>query len=700
MLPFTGAAGAMRRGVLQVVTARSYAALSRSDARTLSTTAAATQRAAVRLSTLFMPTLKAAQQAGLSKGTLDSPSHEPAEQSLNLLLRGGYIRQSSSGVFTLLPLGLRMVQKIQRIIEEEMEGIGASRIEMPTLLSSSLWRKTGRWTTMGSELYRLQDRRGSEYVLGPTHEEEVTRLVSDEVHSGRALPVRVFQVTTKHRDEPRPRSGLLRTRAFLMKDLYTFDASLEDAAATYEQVRAAYARIFDRILNRTDASSQTHLWSGWKAAEADTGAIGGHRSHEYHMEDAAGEDHLLSCSNTSACTYAANVERAVSLPSKAKSLPHGAEEVQVHLFGPAPTSVGKGATHMVTGGTLHAIVISKNDTLNEIKVNRALTEGTSSGPNNAPLWSESSPSDHNGSEWDWVDRPEGPLVRFTSLDIALDNVCSSLEPEEVEEAVHRAVLAYSSKTSSATPTEDAQQPQLADFFPGQLRADSRLPSAAQLPVRHVDLRTAEEGDLCASCGKGTLVQHRAVEVGHTFLLGTRYSDALEVGFAPVANQNVSGQNSKPSGRIPFQMGCYGIGVTRLVGILAQRAVAAFDLAQQSKNTNTSAQSSGLLWPPAVAPFGAIIVMSTPITPEKEQAVDLLVKRLTASSPPRDQDPNQPLSESDVLIDDRPNVSLGAKLKDADLIGSSRVIIIGKHWQNTGEVEIRDEGKPTVYESLT
>ncbi|KAK0560479.1 hypothetical protein OC844_003732 [Tilletia horrida] len=604
-----------------------------------------------------------------------------------------------------------MVQKLQKIIEEEMEGIGACRIEMPALLSSALWKKTGRWTTMGSELYRLQDRRGSEYLLGPTHEEEVTRLVSDEVHSGRALPVRVFQITTKHRDEPRPRSGLLRTRAFLMKDLYTFDATLDEAASTYEQVRGAYARIFDRILSggASMPGSSASLWKGWRAAEADTGAIGGHRSHEYHMEDSAGEDHLLSCSNTAACSYAANVERAVSLPSKAKSLPHDASEVEVHLFGPPPTSSAKGATHMITGGTLHAVVLRKLDTLNDVKMGKLLAPSQPSMPSPICLWTEARPTRTHSTDnqsWDWVERPEGPLVRFSSLDIVSDSACSSLDPEQIEEAVERAVVSYASSRPSGTAgAADGSQPRLADFFPSQLQADPSSPSAAQLPLRHIDVRTAEEGDTCATCRQGTLIQHRAVEVGHTFLLGTRYSDALEVGFAPVASKGGSVDRSVSSiggsGRIPFQMGCYGIGVTRLVGILAQRASAAFATVQQAQaqDAKPSAALSGLLWPPSVAPFSAVVVVASPLTPEKEAALALLTRQLAEGTFHDNSGGDQSftaLPDSDILIDDRASISLGAKLKDADLLGCSRVYILGKHWEKTGEVEFRAAGQVPSY----
>jgi len=666
-------------------------------------TQCAKQNDPVRMSNLFMPTLKAAQQASSFK---EPSSGEAAEHSLNLLLRGGYIRQSSSGVYTLLPLGLRIIKKLEAIIEDEMTRIGASRIEMPTLLSSALWRKTGRITTMGGELYRLRDRRGSEYILGPTYEEEVTKLVSDEVHSGRALPVRVFQISTKHRDEPRPRSGLLRTRAFSMKDLYTFDVSLEAAAETYDQVRDAYTRIFNRLLALDHASSSSNagaIWKGWRAAEADTGAIGGHRSHEYHMEDAAGEDHLLSCDNVGSCSYAANVERAVSLPSKAKSLPHTSDDVTVHLFGPAPTSVGKGATSLITGGTLHAVVSRQSDTLNDVKVQRLLSELNASSISSAPqlLWSDASPGPSRSGEesnWDWVERPEGPLVRFSALKIALDVTCSSLEAEEIEEAVQRAVQAYASPSGTQTPTSEPQ-PQLADFFPSQLRAQSTLPSAAQLPVRHVDVRVADEGDTCASCGTGKLIQHRAVEVGHTFLLGTKYSDALEVGFAPVADKSAGAKAAASTGRQPFQMGCYGIGVTRLLGILAQRAASAFGTVRSGSQT-PGGPASGFFWPPSVAPFGAVVVVSNPMTTEKQQAVNLVVQKLSAGLSLPSNPPSPPLSEADILIDDRPVASLGAKLKDADLLGSSLVVVLGKHWEKTGEVEVRQTGHSPVYLSLS
>ncbi|KAK0568500.1 hypothetical protein OC861_001905 [Tilletia horrida] len=505
-----------------------------------------------------------------------------------------------------------------------------------------------------------------------------------------------------------------------MKDLYTFDASLDEAAATYKQVRIAYSRIFDRILNidptASEASSKRpfqNLWSGWKAAEADTGAIGGHRSHEYHMEDPAGEDHLLSCSNTSACTYAANVERAISLPSARTALPHVADEVEVRLFGPSPTSIGKGAANLITGGTLHAVLIRKGDVLNEIKVNKQLASAGLT-PQPVQLWSDVV---RQGADWDWVERPEGPLVRFTSLEVLVDRACSGLEPEEIEDAVQRAVRSYSSSNPSASKGESTEpadkQPRLSDYFPAQLQTDSTMASAAQLSIQHVDLRTAVEGDTCASCGSGQLIQHRAVEVGHTFLLGTRYSDALDVGFAPVAAQ--SGQSGAGSSaekkaagspaRIPFQMGCYGIGVTRLIGILAQRAVRAFEMAQSGAGratapTASSSSPAGLLWPPSVAPFQTVIVLSTPITPDKESASESVVNKLIAGTLSEADfataEGQSRVQGSDVLVDDRPTVNLGAKLKDADLIGSSQVIVIGKHWEKTGEVEVRTAGQAPTF----
>ncbi len=222
----------------------------------------------LRLSTHFSPTQKASS----------SSTSDDTLPSLQLLIRGGYIRPSSSGIFTLLPNALRIIRKITNIINAELSSISASRLALPNLLPCKLWHQTGRYAVMGSELYKLRDRRESEFVLGPTHEEEVTKLVAHEVESDRQLPLRLYQITTKFRDEPRPRMGLLRTKEFLMKDLYSFDKSATDAVATYDEVRAAYTKIFDRVFGG----------GRWKAAEADTGAIGGNKSHEYHVEDAAG----------------------------------------------------------------------------------------------------------------------------------------------------------------------------------------------------------------------------------------------------------------------------------------------------------------------------------------------------------------------------------------------------------------------------
>ncbi|MCO5562827.1 hypothetical protein L7F22_016462 [Adiantum nelumboides] len=286
-------------------------------------------------------------------------------------------------------------------------------MELPSLLSSSLWHKSGRFNTMASELYKVMDRRGSEYILAPTFEEEVTKLVGDEVHSWRNLPVKVYQISRKYRDEPRPRNGLLRTREFLMKDLYTFDADMQGASESYKQVQGAYKAIMTRLFGEQG--------KGWRVAEADTGAMGGAQSHEYQVQDSVGEDELFLCSS---CSYSANGELATSLPLSGPSTPVTSEDVEVTLYGTEDP--------LSHGCTMTAVVTARQRRINQTKLARHL-----------PLSDRATPlSTHNS--WDWKDRPEGPVVRFERLTILVDNECLAVEVDGLSQAILDAIEVYGS----------------------------------------------------------------------------------------------------------------------------------------------------------------------------------------------------------------------------------------------------------------
>ncbi|PWN48833.1 class II aaRS and biotin synthetase [Violaceomyces palustris] len=654
------------------------------------------QDSAIKLSTRWVPT----QRDDSSTSSGGQNDQEQPLESLKLLTRGGYLRQSSSGVYTLLPNGLKMVRKIESIIDEEMSRIGADRIDMPTLLPSTLWRKTGRFQVMGNELYSLKDRKASEFILAPTHEEEVTKLVSQEVDSWRSLPVRVYQITRKHRDEPRPRMGLLRTKEFVMKDLYTFDANLEDATKTYEDVTGAYRRIMDRIFGK----------GSWRVAEADSGAIGGSRSHEYHLEDAAGEDTLLSCGK---CNYSANTERAASLPSSSK-MPFDSSEVDVKLYGPRDPAL--------QGMTLHCVIWPKQRELNHLKVIRNLP----SDPEYRELISDREMRTKGLSGWDWKDRPEGPLVRFDKIKVLTDFECSSLDNEEMERAVTEAILEYASQgvngegmTSPSGSSSSQPSPSLSDLFPSQL--PHHLENVA-LPLHLVDVREAEEGDVCPRCRHGELKKSKSIEVGHTFLLGTKYSEALGVGFAPSSQLPAKGKGKAREdqdgegvaiqsrskvgkGRLPFQMGCYGIGVTRILGTLAQRAAKEFEDSKgraQPNKSGGSKVSGGFIWPRHLAPFRAVIIPCSPDTEEKKEACVRIEKalrrgRVVARSDPiveedggegaMQDDQEEGIRSEDIALDDRVEKSLGSRLTDADLIGYPIRLILGKNWDQTRKIEV-------------
>ncbi|WFD34085.1 proline--tRNA ligase [Malassezia cuniculi] len=521
----------------------------------------------IRASKIYQPTLTAA-----------AVSNADTLESLQLLLRGGYVRQSASGTYSFLTPGMRMLDKIKGIINEEMASIDASVIEMPHLLPTTLWHRTGRVEAMGSELFRLKDRKGTEMLIAPTHEEEVTRLVCTDIDSPKKLPVRVYQIGRKFRDEPRPRAGLLRTKEFLMKDLYSFDADLESARASYNAVSGAYERIFNRIFS----------WEGekpiWRAAEADTGAMGGNLSHEYHVEDAVGEDLVMTCSS---CSYAANTERAVP------------------RVGARTSDVSVSAFAHKDGAAL--AIYPKSRELNQAALPWPAVPG------------------------------EGKVAV-----VVVDKECD-LDQEQVRRV-------------AAEHGHDAENAQ----------------------VMYRDIRMTKPGDGCPACDDGTLNAHRAIEVGHTFLLGSRYTQAL--------GYDITVNNKKA----PIQMGCYGIGVTRILGALAQRASALFHERASGKNR------AGFIWPASVAPYGAVVIPAPPFTEEKMRYAERLCEALHNGV--QIDGAHVQLAHGDVVLDDRDG-TLGSRMFDADLLGYPTVCIIGRHWERTGQVEVRRAGQPTVYLQL-
>lgn len=501
---------------------------------------------------------------------------------------------------------------------------------MPAMLSSTLWHKTGRFDTMGSELYKVRDRRNAEFLLAPTFEEEITKLVGEDMKSARDLPIKLYQTTKKYRDEPRPRSGLLRTKEFLMNDLYTFDADLTQAMSSYSNVQEAYLNIMSKLFGERHAA--------WRIAEADTGSIGGSMSHEYQVEDDAGEDTLFTCSN---CDYVANVEMASSIPNDAE-MPVEADDLKVYLYGSHDL--------LAHGCSMTAIVIPKNRTRNEIKIRRHLVPG------------ENQEFLRFSASWDWKERPEGPMIRFDRLKMLLSDQCRAVEIDEISQAIRQAIEQFGSRNSS----DDQQSsmlatgegaPTLQDYFQGG-RSDA-------IKTVLADVIKVEPNDKCAKCKDGDLRESKAIEVAHTFLLGSKYTDILGYKLK-TANEAY----------VPIQMGCYGIGITRIMGVLAQQASRRFNEVNKGKGR-------GFIWDPLIAPFSALImpIAKDDITMQAAQRVS------RALQVPDNAICKEALASQDIAIDDR-KVYIGSMLADADLVGYPIQCILGKSFQKTGEVEVR------------
>ena len=579
---------------------------------------------------------------------------DPAEAEIishKLLLRAGYTRRISSGIYAYLPLLWRVLQKISQIVREEMNGTGALEVLLPQLQPADLWERSGRWAgyTAGEGImFHLTDRQGREQGLGPTHEEVITALAADLIRSYRQLPVNLYQIQTKFRDEIRPRFGLMRGREFIMKDAYSFHADEASLRQTYAEMDGAYRRIFARCGLRT------------VAVEADSGAIGGSASQEFMVTAEAGEDLVLASTDG---RYAANQERAVSLASEA--VPLGPDPCQ-ELSTPGQTSIeALAAAHgfdpsqivkvlllaaRFADDTVQPVLVSLrgDQQLNEVKLANAIT---------AVL------ADHGGLLE--VAPLDGALVQRWNLPPRFDAIpFGYLGPDLADEVIDKGI-AGPTKFGEKSPRLENNFLRLADptalelqrFVCGANKADSHRVGASWADLgplpQQADLRAAQPGDRCLHDPSQLLEATRGIEVGHIFQLGRKYSQALEATFTTEAGQEE-----------PLWMGCYGIGVSRL----AQAAV------EQNHD------GRGICWPLAIAPFAVIVVIASLNEPLQVELAERLYGELQAAG-------------VEVLLDDR-DERAGVKFKDADLIGIPFRVVVGRG-AASGQVELvsRLDGKP-------
>ncbi|MCP8464243.1 proline--tRNA ligase [Pseudomonas sp. ZM23] len=466
--------------------------------------------------------------------TLKETPSDAVVISHQLMLRAGMIRKLASGLYTWLPLGLRVLRKVENIVREEMNAAGALEVLMPAIQPAELWQESGRWQQYGPELLRLKDRHDRDFCVGPTHEEVITDLARNELNSYKQLPINMYQIQTKFRDEIRPRFGLMRGREFIMKDAYSFHTSQESLQATYDVMYDAYSKIF------------TRLGLDFRAVQADNGSIGGSGSHEFHVLAGSGEDDIVFGESTD---YAANIEKAEALP---RETARGAASEELRLvdtpdtktiaalvekFGvPIEKTIKTLVVHAAEEGKLIALIVRGDHELNEIKAG------------NHPLVAS-------------------PLQMASEADIkaAIGAAPGSLGPLNLPLPciIDRSVALMSDFAAGANVDDK-------HYFGVNWERDLPVPEVA-------DLRNVVEGDPSPD-GKGTLVIRRGIEVGHIFQLGTKYSEAMKL--------SVLGESGKP---VTLIMGCYGIGVSRVVaaaieqnyddrGILWPAALAPFQIA--------------------------------------------------------------------------------------------------------------------------
>jgi prolyl-tRNA synthetase len=539
--------------------------------------------------------------------------------SHRLLLRAGLVRKLAGGVYTFLPLGLRALRKVEQIVREEMNRAGALELLMPALQPPEIWQQSGRYETARDVLFKVKDNAGREWVLSPTAEEVITLLAAAEINSYRQLPKNFYQISVKFRDEIRPRFGLMRAREFIMKDAYSFDVSDEAAQATYQKMYAAYSRMFARCGLKTFP------------VEADTGVIGGKFSHEFMVPAETGEDEVVYCEG---CGYAANIEKAASgIPKTAARETGSAIEkfatpgvVTIEALSKAPYSVPanrqiKTLVYMADSKPV-IILIRGDDQLNEAKLAGII--GTT------------------------VFRPATPEEILNVM---------GAHPGSLG-----AVVGTTCRSSGAAQQHGPTIPVFADE---RLRGANGMSTGANEDGFHLrnvsierdikmmqwfDLRTVTAGEPCAKCGKPLKIR-RAIEVGHVFKLGTKYSEKLGATFL-----------DESGARKPAVMGCYGIGVTRTLQAVVEQCN----------------DKDGIIWPESVAPYTVCI---TPLNVAPDSQAMKLAERIHDELTTRGVD---------VILDDR-DERPGVKFKDSELVGFPIRVGIGEKSLAKGEVEIKPRG---------
>jgi prolyl-tRNA synthetase len=542
-----------------------------------------------------------------SKSYIPTLREDPAEAEIishKLLVRAGYIRKLVGGVYIYLPLMQRVLTKVSNIVREEMNAAGAQEILMPVLHPAELWQQSGRWQTIGKELMRTKDRHDRDLVLGGTHEEVVTNLIKGEVRSYRQLPLNLYQIQNKFRDEIRPRFGLMRGREFIMKDAYSFDRDEESFKVSYQKMIDAYSKAFTRCGLET------------KIVESDTGAMGGKAAHEFMVivDTEGGENIIFYCDK---CDYAANQDKASSIElnpviedDSQKALQKVAtpnvktvEEVTAFLNVPAKKLV-KTLLYKADGEVVAAMIRGDRQ-INEIKLKNSL--------------------------------------RCIELEMA-----DALTVEKVTKAA--VGFAGPVGLKNVKIIADEEIPRMKNFVTGANQDDYHFINVnvgRDVKIDSVsEIRNAQTGERCPRCKKGGLVTAKGIEVGNTFMLGTKYSESLGATFID--------EDGKEK---PFIMGSYGIGITRT----AQAAVEKFH------------DEAGIIWPVSIAPF-AVEILPLNINDVKQREVAFQIYQMMKEE------------EMEVLIDDR-DERAGVKFNDADLVGLPLRINVGEKSLRENKVEI-------------